>query len=133
MCVFSPTRDGGAAQATVRDLYAKKDLGLFSSNYTAIVPYHGVVALKLTPSKYVDNFDQWKPWDCGIETDTGEHGVWACFSARPHPPRLFWLHLLPHVLLPPLPMTLAFRVQAMSWDNCLLNLHSQLPCAPPAI
>ena len=44
----------GPAQATVRDLYAKKDLGLFSSNFTAIVPYHGVLALKLTPSKYVD-------------------------------------------------------------------------------
>ena len=68
-------------QATVRDLYAKKDLGLFTHNFTAVVPYHGVMALKLTPSKYVANFDEWRPWDCGIETDTGEHGVWACFSA----------------------------------------------------
>lgn len=30
--------------------------------------------------RYVNNFDQWRPWDCGIETDTGTHGVWACFS-----------------------------------------------------
>lgn len=30
--------------------------------------------------RYVDSFDQWRPWDCGIETDTGSHGVWACFS-----------------------------------------------------
>ena len=28
----------------------------------------------------MNNFDQWRPWDCGIETDTGTHGVWACFS-----------------------------------------------------
>ena len=38
-------------QATVRDMYAKKDLGLFTGNFTAVVPDHGVVALKLTPSK----------------------------------------------------------------------------------
>jgi hypothetical protein len=75
-------------QATVRDLYAKKDLGLFTHNFTAVIPYHGVLALKLTPSKYVSNFDDWRPWDCGIETDTGEHGVWACFSARPCSPSL---------------------------------------------
>lgn len=36
---------------TVRDLYAKKDLGLFTHNFTAVIPYHGVLALKLTPSK----------------------------------------------------------------------------------
>jgi len=33
--------------------------------------------------RYVDSFDAWKPWDCGIETDTGSHGVWACFSESP--------------------------------------------------
>ena len=33
--------------------------------------------------RYVNNFDEWRPWDCGIETDTGEHGVWACFSKHP--------------------------------------------------
>ena len=40
-------------QATVRDLYAKKDLGLFTHNFTWIVPQHGVLAIKLTPSKCV--------------------------------------------------------------------------------
>lgn len=40
-----------AAQATVRDLYNKKDLGLFTGNFTAVVPDHGVMAIKLTPSK----------------------------------------------------------------------------------
>lgn len=33
--------------------------------------------------RYVNSFDQWRPWDCGIETDDGAHGVWACFSERP--------------------------------------------------
>ncbi|EIE26102.1 glycoside hydrolase [Coccomyxa subellipsoidea C-169] len=70
----------GDMAVTVRDLYAKKDLGLFTHNFTAVIPYHGVLALKLTPSKYVNSFDQWRPWDCGIETDDGAHGVWACFS-----------------------------------------------------
>ena len=40
-------------QVTVRDLYNKKDLGLFTHNFTAVIPYHGVLALKLTPSKCV--------------------------------------------------------------------------------
>ena len=39
-------------QATVRDLYAKKDLGLFTDNFTWVIPDHGVIAIKLTPSKY---------------------------------------------------------------------------------
>ena len=80
----------------MRDLYAKKDLGLFSSNFSAVVPFHGVLALKLTPSKYVQSFDQWRPWDCGVETDTGEHGVWACFSE----PCLFVSGCCVHALCP---------------------------------
>ena len=38
-------------QATVRDLYQKKDLGLFTGNFTVVIPDHGVMAIKLTPSK----------------------------------------------------------------------------------
>lgn len=41
----------GGLQATVRDLYAKKDLGLFTSNFTWVIAEHGVMAIKLTPSK----------------------------------------------------------------------------------
>ncbi|HET6294770.1 MAG TPA: X2-like carbohydrate binding domain-containing protein [Kribbella sp.] len=38
--------------ATVRDLWARKDLGQFSSSYTAaLVPPHGVRLLKVTPQK----------------------------------------------------------------------------------
>lgn len=39
----------------MRDLYAKKDLGLFTHNFTWIVPQHGVLAIKLTPSKCVSS------------------------------------------------------------------------------
>ena len=43
--------------------------------------------------RYVNNFDQWRPWDCGIETDTGTHGVWACFSEHLLTIASFQLHL----------------------------------------
>lgn len=34
--------------AQVRDLWAKKDLGEFETQYTAVVPMHGVVMIKVT-------------------------------------------------------------------------------------
>ena len=36
-------------KATVRDLWAHKDLGVIESRYTATVPSHGVVMLRVTP------------------------------------------------------------------------------------
>jgi len=41
---LSPT-----TQATVRDLWLHQDVGVFSNSYSASVPSHGVVMLKLTP------------------------------------------------------------------------------------
>jgi alpha-galactosidase len=38
------------AKANVRDLWAHKDLGAFTGSYTATVPSHGVVMIKLTPA-----------------------------------------------------------------------------------
>jgi alpha-galactosidase len=35
------------AAASVRDLWAQKDLGVFQDNFTARVPTHGVVMLKV--------------------------------------------------------------------------------------
>ncbi len=35
----------------VRDLWRQKDLGLFKDKFTAEVPYHGVVLVKVTPEK----------------------------------------------------------------------------------
>jgi len=40
-----------AAQATVRDLYLRKDLGEFTGAFTGLVPTHSVLALKLTPTR----------------------------------------------------------------------------------
>ncbi|NIO49787.1 MAG: hypothetical protein GTN73_10195, partial [Candidatus Aminicenantes bacterium] len=33
----------------VRDLWAKKDLGRFQNSFSAVVPSHGVVMVKITP------------------------------------------------------------------------------------
>ena len=38
---------GAGSSASIRDLWAGKDLGTFSGNYTAEVPRHGVVLLKI--------------------------------------------------------------------------------------
>jgi alpha-galactosidase len=41
-------RDAGLADSTsVRDLWARKDLGLVQEKYTAVVPQHGVVLVRL--------------------------------------------------------------------------------------
>ena len=36
-------------KATVRDLYARKDVGNFTGSFTGAVPTHGALALKITP------------------------------------------------------------------------------------
>jgi alpha-galactosidase len=38
-----------SVKATVRDLWAKKDVGRFAANYTAQVPSHGVVMVRVNP------------------------------------------------------------------------------------
>ena len=48
MPVTAYFRDVGAGEtATVRDLWEKRDLGVFNSSFTAQVPKHGVVLLKV--------------------------------------------------------------------------------------
>lgn len=42
---------GMTGPATVRDLWARKDLGIFRGNYSAEVPQHSVVLIKITPSR----------------------------------------------------------------------------------
>ena len=39
-----------AASATIRDLWERTDLGIFQDSYTAVVPPHGAVMVKITPS-----------------------------------------------------------------------------------
>lgn len=38
-----------AHEAAVRDLWQKEDLGRFQSSFSAVVPPHGVVMVKITP------------------------------------------------------------------------------------
>jgi alpha-galactosidase len=48
MPVTAHFRDVGVGDAaSVRDLWEKKDLGVFNSSFTAQVPKHGVVLLKV--------------------------------------------------------------------------------------
>jgi len=48
MPVTAHFRDVGAGDtASVRDLWEKRDLGVFNSSFTAQVPKHGVVLLKV--------------------------------------------------------------------------------------
>ena len=42
---------GLSGKQTLRDLWRQKDLGTFDGSYTAEVPVHGVIFLKVTPEK----------------------------------------------------------------------------------
>ena len=42
----------GVAQAVVRDLFLRTDIGNFTSSYTGLVNTHSVLALKITPVRY---------------------------------------------------------------------------------
>lgn len=42
----------GYLQVMVRDLYKERDMGHYTGMMTELVEAHGVLALKLTPTKY---------------------------------------------------------------------------------
>ncbi len=42
----------GLAQAVVRDLFLRTDIGNFTGSYTGLVRPHSVLALKITPVRY---------------------------------------------------------------------------------
>ncbi|GAB4814199.1 hypothetical protein N2152v2_001245 [Parachlorella kessleri] len=48
--------------ATVRDLFQEKDLGEFGGSFTAAVPLHDVVVVKVTP-KGAPGSLSWRPWE----------------------------------------------------------------------
>jgi len=50
VCVHA-SNVGIAGKFKVRDLWRQKDLGTFENSYSAVVPYHGVALVKLTPVK----------------------------------------------------------------------------------
>jgi len=47
--------------AKVRDLFARKDLGSFSNSFTASVPSHTVVFIKVTPASMDKEYVNWRP------------------------------------------------------------------------
>jgi len=49
-------------QATVRDLFARKDLGTFRGSYTAQVNIHDAVMLKVTLKGDPSTYKAWRPW-----------------------------------------------------------------------
>ena len=49
-------------EATVRDLYAKQDLGKFKGSFTATVGIHDGLALKIIPKEPRPDYDGWRPW-----------------------------------------------------------------------
>ncbi len=48
--------------ATVRDLFAKKDLGTFSGSWTGVVGLHDVRMVKISPIKTASHYKDWRPW-----------------------------------------------------------------------
>ena len=50
------------AQATVRDLHAEKDVGVFAEAFTTGVDIHDAVMVKITPLKSQQKYEEWRPW-----------------------------------------------------------------------
>jgi len=50
------------AQATVRDLHAEKDVGVFAEAFTAGVDIHDAVMVKITPLRSQQKYEDWRPW-----------------------------------------------------------------------
>ena len=89
-----------SARLAARDLYAARDLGVFSEGVVAAVGLHDVVALRLTPAAGGGRDDGWRPWAGGVgpyashpeDADTlradcaaglpAAAGVAACISAE---------------------------------------------------
>lgn len=69
------------ARATVRDLYARLDLGVFSGVFTAEVGVHDVAALRITPLEAVLGADEWRPWQ-GQPMYAAEEREWGPDAAR---------------------------------------------------
>lgn len=59
-------------QAVVRDLFVETDCGTFQTSFTAPVPTHGVVMLRITreqPANREPQWDDgWRPWHAGVVT-----------------------------------------------------------------
>ena len=57
-------------RAAVRDLYARRDLGVFEGAVTVEVQAHDVAALRVAPLGGLEG-DTWRPWDQSIYNGGG--------------------------------------------------------------
>ena len=57
-------------RAAVRDLYARRDLGVFEGAVTVEVQAHDVAALRVAPLGGLEG-DPWRPWDQSIYNGGG--------------------------------------------------------------
>ena len=76
-------------EATVRDLYAREDLGRFTRSFTAAVGIHDGLALKIIPKDPKPDFDGWRPW-------VWREGVEAAAAASPQATSLLNKKLVRH-------------------------------------
>lgn len=49
-------------QANVRDLFAEKDLGIYTGSFTATVDVHDAATLKISPVVHQPHHRSWRPW-----------------------------------------------------------------------
>jgi len=49
-------------QATVRDIYAEEDIGIFTDSFTASISGHDSFVGKITPLSMKSDFVNWRPW-----------------------------------------------------------------------
>ena len=49
-------------KASVRDLFAAKDLGIFEGSLTLAVDLHDARMVKVTPEQHRSHYEDWRPW-----------------------------------------------------------------------
>ncbi|CAL8470506.1 g10048 [Coccomyxa elongata] len=74
-------------EVMVRDLYKERDIGHYTGMMTELVEAHGVLALKLTPTKSVEGLDTWRPWHCDplLDANCSDNSVYI--KPVPCPPQ----------------------------------------------
>ena len=55
LCPFGHLLIAWCAQATVRDLFKERNLGVFSGSFTSVVDNHGVIVLRISPTRQVSH------------------------------------------------------------------------------
>ena len=58
------------AKASVRDLFAAKDLGTFEGELTLVVDLHDARMVKITPEVPEKHHDSWRPWHQDFDSAT---------------------------------------------------------------